>query len=126
MTPEEHDLIFDSVEEPFQEMYKNGHVEESSYVCLGFPPDFEEGEEGINSDVGIERDHMQHAKPLSHPEQVILQDRIQQLRLRKETDHLKKEIKEIEEITYGNKDCDVSLLKAINENNEKVSKKKKE
>eukprot|EP00957_Ditylum_brightwellii_P150577 11465783-Ditylum_brightwellii.AAC.1 len=59
-------------------------------------------------DVGIEREHMQHVKPLSHPEQVILQDRIQQYHLRKETDQLKKhadkEIKEIEEITNGNRD----------------------
>ena len=72
MTPEERDLIFDSFEELFQEMYKNGHVEESSYNRLGFPPDFEEGGEGVNRDVGIEREHMQRAKPLSHPEQVIL------------------------------------------------------
>eukprot|EP00957_Ditylum_brightwellii_P172101 13102410-Ditylum_brightwellii.AAC.1 len=69
MTPEERDLIFDSCEELFQEMYKNGHVEESSYDRLGFPPDFEEGEEGVNRDIEIEREHMQRAKPLSHPEQ---------------------------------------------------------
>eukprot|EP00957_Ditylum_brightwellii_P169029 12865975-Ditylum_brightwellii.AAC.1 len=69
MTPEEHDLIFDSFEELFQEMYKNRHMEESSYDHLGFPPDFEEGGEGVNRDVEIEREHMQCAKPLSHPEQ---------------------------------------------------------
>ena len=129
MTSEERDLIFDSFDELFQEMYKNGHVEESSYDRLGFPPDFEEGEEGVNRDVGIEREHMQRAKPLSHPEQVILRDRIQQQRLMKETDQLKKhaekEIKEKEEITNGNRDCEVSLLKAIDDNNEKVSKKRK-
>eukprot|EP00957_Ditylum_brightwellii_P157131 11958865-Ditylum_brightwellii.AAC.2 len=49
MTPEEHDLIFNSFGELFQEMYKNRHVEESSYDHLGLPPDFEEGEDGDSS-----------------------------------------------------------------------------
>eukprot|EP00957_Ditylum_brightwellii_P187613 14286133-Ditylum_brightwellii.AAC.1 len=69
MSPEECDLIFNSFYELLQEMYKNGHVKESSYDHLGFPPDFEEGEEGVYRDIGIEREHMQCAKPLSHQEQ---------------------------------------------------------
>ena len=48
----------------------------------------------------------------------------------KETYQLKKnaekEIKEKEDITNGNRDCEVSLLKAIYESNEQVSKKEKE
>eukprot|EP00957_Ditylum_brightwellii_P051645 3916153-Ditylum_brightwellii.AAC.1 len=72
MIPEDCNLIFDSFEGLFQEMYKNGHVEESLYDHLGFPPDFEEGEEGVNRNVGIEREHMQCATHFSHPEQVIL------------------------------------------------------
>eukprot|EP00957_Ditylum_brightwellii_P070079 5322741-Ditylum_brightwellii.AAC.1 len=103
MSQEECDLIFNSFDDLFQEMYTIGHMEGSFYDCLGFPPDFEEGGYGVDRDIGIKREHMQCAKPLLHPELVILRDHVQEKCLRKETDQLKKnagkEMKEIEEIT---------------------------
>eukprot|EP00957_Ditylum_brightwellii_P044821 3400550-Ditylum_brightwellii.AAC.1 len=81
--------ISTSFDELFQEMYESGHVEESSFDCLGCPHYFEGGEEGVDRDVGIERENMQCAKPLSHPEQVILRDCLQEKHPRKENDQLK-------------------------------------
>eukprot|EP00957_Ditylum_brightwellii_P005196 396994-Ditylum_brightwellii.AAC.1 len=66
---------------------------------------------------------MQCAKPLLHPEQIILREHHQQNQQRKENNQLKinadKEIKDMENIMKGNGDCEDSLMKAINGNNEK-------
>eukprot|EP00957_Ditylum_brightwellii_P083336 6336322-Ditylum_brightwellii.AAC.1 len=100
MSPGEHDLIFNHFEELFQEVYMTGYVEESSYDHLGFLRDFEVGKEGVERDIGIKREHMHCAKPLSHPEQVILRDCLQEKCQKKENNQLKrnadKEMKDIE------------------------------
>eukprot|EP00957_Ditylum_brightwellii_P145056 11047928-Ditylum_brightwellii.AAC.1 len=55
-------------------MQQHGIIPESIYKELGYHPNFEEGEIGVDRHVGIEKEHMQWAKHLIHPEQMKLKN----------------------------------------------------
>eukprot|EP00957_Ditylum_brightwellii_P148207 11284645-Ditylum_brightwellii.AAC.1 len=56
-------------------MLKADHIAEEIYDNLGYPPDFDPKEEdGVDQHVGIEREHMQHTKMLTHSEQIVLRN----------------------------------------------------
>eukprot|EP00957_Ditylum_brightwellii_P106614 8134030-Ditylum_brightwellii.AAC.1 len=61
-------------------MQKLGNISESVYDELGFPPDFEEDEAGVDRNIGIEKEHMQMAKSLTHPDQIKIRDKYQKER----------------------------------------------
>ena len=59
----------------FALMQKLGNIPKSVYDELGFLPDFEEDEVGADRNVRIEKEHMQRAKSLTHPEQIKIKDK---------------------------------------------------
>eukprot|EP00957_Ditylum_brightwellii_P037793 2858596-Ditylum_brightwellii.AAC.1 len=57
-------------------MLKVGHIDEEIYDDLGYPPDFDpEEEDDVDQHVGIEREHIQHIKMLTHSDQILLRNK---------------------------------------------------
>eukprot|EP00957_Ditylum_brightwellii_P050616 3837675-Ditylum_brightwellii.AAC.1 len=53
------EIMIGTFKEFFPIMVREGHLPESEYNELGYPPGFEEGDEGIDRSVGIECGHIQ-------------------------------------------------------------------
>ena len=125
----ELDLIITNFPKLFALMQKLGNIPESVYDELGFPPDFEEDEVGVDRHVGIEREHMQRAKSLTHPEQIKIRDKYKKERENKknkqEEKAAEKEQKAAQDIYDGNRQCEMKLIEVMTKHNEKISKKKK-
>ena len=125
----ELDLIITNFPKLFALMQKLGNIPESVYDELGFPPDFEEDEVGVDRNVGIEKEHMQRAKSLTHPEQIKIRDKYKKERENKknkqEEKAAEKEQKAAQDIYDGNRQCEMKLIEVMTKHNEKISKKKK-
>eukprot|EP00957_Ditylum_brightwellii_P177026 13486041-Ditylum_brightwellii.AAC.1 len=69
---------------------KEGHMPEEMYDNLGFPPDYDEGEYGVDCHGGIEQEHIQRPKPLMHNVQIFLCTSYKDKKKRKEKERLER------------------------------------
>ena len=78
MKAPDRDLIINCFPILFPVLVSYGNIKEDLCDELNFPKKFGPTESGVDCNVGIEHEHMQRAKPLTRPEQIILCDNYQE------------------------------------------------